>query len=73
MQQFLSAGYIFNNSSSLKDVKQLNPGETIEIIEDSIVNTFQQDQKVFDDSAKKKLIISQSMWEIKLLKLWIDS
>ena len=49
LQQFLSAGYIFNNSSSLKDVKQLNPGETIEIIEDSIVNTFQQDQKVFDD------------------------
>ena len=55
LQQFLSAGYIFNNSSSLKDVKQLNPGETIEIIEDSIVNTFQQDQKVFDDSTKKKI------------------
>ena len=55
LQQFLSAGYIFNNSSSLKDVKQLNPGETIEIVEDSIVNTFQQDQKVFDDSTKKKI------------------
>lgn len=55
LQQFLSAGYIFNNSSSLKDVKQLKPGETIEIIEDSIVNTFQQNQKVFDDSVKKKI------------------
>ena len=55
LQQFLSAGYVFNNSSSLKDVKQLNPGETIEIIENNIVNIFQQNQKVFDDSEKQKI------------------
>ena len=55
LQQFLSAGYIFNNSSSLKNVKQLFPGETIEIIENSIVSVFQQDQKVFDDSEKHQI------------------
>ena len=55
LQQLLSAGYIFNNSSSLKNVKQLYPGETIEIIENSIVNKFQQDPKVFDDSPKHQI------------------
>ena len=55
LQQFLSAGYIFNNSSSLKNVKQIFPGETIEIIENSIVSVFQQDQKVFDDSEKHQI------------------
>ena len=54
LQQFLSAGYIFNNSSSLKDVNQLYPGETIEIIENNIVNSFQRNQKVFDDKNKNK-------------------
>ena len=55
LQQFLSAGYVFNNSSSLKDVSQLHPGETIEIIENKIVNRFQRNQKVFDDNNKHEI------------------
>ena len=55
VSQYLSAGYIFNNDSSIQGVKQLYPGETLEIIENKIVNNFQLSNLVFDDTKKNKI------------------
>lgn len=53
LQQFLSAGYIFHNNTSMKNIKQLNPGEIIEIVGNKIINIYRSNQLVFDESKKK--------------------